>query len=138
MQRARFLLDRSVGGRVLVSRLRDAGWDAGWDARTLAEEYGDAAAQSMRDEDWIEAGTRAGYILLAKDHRVAMRPLEAFAIYVNDARVIAFVHGDLTAQTMGDLCLAHETGIHRLANVQAPFVFSLGAGGLRRRKLYAP
>jgi len=49
--------------------------DAGWDARTLAEEYGDAAAQSMRDEDWIEAGTRAGYILLARDHHVAMRPL---------------------------------------------------------------
>lgn len=134
MRRARFLLDRSVGGRALVSRLREAGWDA----RTLAEEYGDAVAQALRDEEWIAAGTRSGYILLAKDHRVAVRPLEAQAIYMNDARVIAFVHGDITAQEMGDLCLQHEAAVHRLADVQAPFVFSLGRGGLRRRKLYAP
>lgn len=130
----RFLLDRSVGGRVLVARLREAGWDV----RTLAEEYGDARAQQMKDEEWIAAGTEAGFLLLAKDHRVAVRPLEARAIYMHDARVIAFVHGDLTSRVMGDLCLEHEKAIHRLATVRAPFVFSLGVGGLRRRKLYAP
>ncbi|WP_136586043.1 hypothetical protein [Microbacterium hydrothermale] len=109
----RFLLDRPVGGRVLVARLREAGWDA----RTLAEEYGDARAQQMKDEEWIAAGTEAGFLLLAKDHRVAVRPLEARAIYMHDARVIAFVHGDLTSRVMGDLCLKHEKAIHRLATI---------------------
>ncbi len=132
-ERARFLLDRSVGGRALVTRLRGAGWDA----RTLAEEYGDARAQRMRDEEWIAAGTESGFLLLAKDHRVTVRPLEARAIYMNDARVIAFVHGYLTARVMGDLCLEHEKPMHRLASVRAPFVFSLGVSGLRQRKLYA-
>lgn len=67
MQDARFLLDRSVGGRILIARLRSAGWDA----RTLAEQYGDERAQRMRDEEWIAEGTRSGFVLLAKDHRVA-------------------------------------------------------------------
>ena len=134
MIRARFLLDRSVGGRALVTRLRDAGWDA----RTLAEEYGDAQAQRMSDEEWISSGTSQGYILLAKDHRVASRPLEALAIYMNDARVVAFARGDITAAAMGDLCLAHAEAIHRLANVRPPFVFSLGVNGLRRKHLNAP
>jgi hypothetical protein len=95
MAAARFLLDRSVGGRLLVTRLRDAGWDA----RTLAEEYGDARAQAMRDEEWIADGTRSGYVLLAKDHRVASRPLEAQAIYMHEARVVAFARGELAASS---------------------------------------
>lgn len=131
MNAARFLLDRSLGGKVLIARLRGAGWDA----RTLAEEYGDQRAQAMRDEEWIAAGTAAGYLLLAKDHRVASRPLEAQAIYLHDARVIAFKSGELTGAQMGDICLAHERGIHRLASVNPPFVFSLSATGLRRKHL---
>ena len=131
MSSARFLLDRSLGGKVLVARLREAGWDA----RTLAEEYGDTRAQVMRDQAWIAEGTRAAYILLAKDHRIASRPLEAQAVYLNDARVIAFSRGDLTGRQMGDICLAHERAIHRLASVNPPFVFSLSASGLRRKHL---
>jgi hypothetical protein len=131
---ARFLLDRSVGGRLLVTRLRVAGWNA----RTLAEEYGDERAQGMRDEEWIASGTRAGYVLLAKDHRVASRPLEARAVCMNEARVIAFARGELTARAMGDLCLEHERAIHRLASVAPPFVMSLSERGLRRKRLNYP
>lgn len=134
MSAARFLLDRSVGGRILVARLREAGWDA----RTLAEEYGDERAQRMRDEEWIAAGTESGFVLLAKDHRVASRPLEALAIYMHDARVVAFAKGELTAGAMADLCLQHESAIHRLAGVHPPFVFSLSTRGLARKHLNAP
>lgn len=119
---------------MLVARLRDAGWDA----RTLAEEYGDHRAQMMSDQEWIAAGTQAGYILLAKDHRIASRPLEAQAVYFNDARVIAFSRGDLTGAQMGDICLTHEKAIQRLGSVNPPFVFSLSASGLRRKHLNIP
>jgi hypothetical protein len=131
---ARFLLDRSVGGRLLIGRLRDAGWDA----RTLAEEYGDARAQQMPDEEWIAAGTHAGFVLLAKDHRVATRPLEARAIHVNDARMVTFARGELTAEAMAGLCLRYERAIHRLARVQPPFVMALSETGLRRKHLNLP
>ncbi|WP_439692631.1 hypothetical protein ACRQ4B_17330 [Curtobacterium sp. SP.BCo] len=134
MQDARFLLDRSVGGRISIARLRSAGWDA----RTRAEQYGDERAQRMRDEEWIAEGTRSGFVLLAKDHRVATRPLEAHAISVNDARVITFTRGELTAVQMGDLCLRHEAAIHRLAQVQPPFVMALNEAGLRRKRLNLP
>ncbi|SFG00869.1 hypothetical protein SAMN05216329_3585 [Curtobacterium sp. YR515] len=131
MSQARFLLDRSVGGRLLIARLREGGWNA----RTLAEEYGDDRAQRMPDEEWIAEGTRSGYVLLAKDHRVATRPLEARAIYVHDARVVTFARGELTALEMGDLCMRHERAIHRLAQVQPPFVMALSETGLRRKRL---
>ncbi|MDQ0615253.1 uncharacterized protein with PIN domain [Microbacterium sp. W4I4] len=134
MTAARFLLDRSLGGRLLIARLRDAGWDA----RTLAEEFGDARAQAMSDEEWIASGTASGFVLLAKDHRIASRPLEALAIYMHDARAIAFANGNLTATQMGDLCLEFEKPIHRMASAQPPFVMSLGKGGLRRKNLNAP
>lgn len=134
MGECRFLLDRSVGGRLLVARLRAAGWDA----VTLAEYFGDERAQGMADEEWIAAGTQAGFILLAKDHRIASRPLEAQAVHVNDARVVTFARGELTAAQMGDLCLRHEAAIHRLARVQPPFVMALTEAGLRRKRLNAP
>lgn len=130
----RFLLDRSLGQRALVNRLRDAGWDA----RTLAEEYGDKRAQRMSDEEWIGAGAIAGYFLLAKDHRIAARPLEAHAIYAHEARVVVFARGDLSAGQMGDMCLQYCEQIIRLAAAPGPFVFSLAAHGLSRKRLNAP
>jgi uncharacterized protein with PIN domain len=131
---ARFLLDRSLGQRVLADRLRGAGWDV----RTLADEFGDERAQRMNDEEWIGEGATAGYFLLAKDHRIAARPLEAHAIYVHDARVIVFARGDLTAPQMGDLCVQYGEKIHALRAAPGPFVFSLSAHGLARKRLNAP
>ncbi|MFE4468680.1 hypothetical protein ACFRFH_07665 [Leifsonia sp. NPDC056824] len=131
---ARFLLDRSLGQRKLLARLREAGWEA----TTLADQFGDSRAQRMLDEEWIAEGTRLGFVLLAKDHRIATVPLEASCIYLNDARVVTFARGDLTAEQMGDICLAHEKAIHRLATVQGPFVFSVSANGLRRKRLNWP
>lgn len=134
MSSVRFLLDRSLGGRKLVARLREASWDA----VTLAECFGDARAQQMGDEEWIGEGTRAGFLLVAKDHRVASRPLEARAIYMHDARMVAFARGDITADDMAELCLTHEKAIFRLASVQPPFVFSLAQQGLQRKHLNWP
>lgn len=134
MATARFLLDRSLGGRKLVTALRAAGWDA----VTLAEQFGDRRAQQMNDEEWIGEGTSLGFLLLAKDHRVATRPLEARAIYMHDARLIAFARGDLTADEMIELCLIHAGAIHRLAAVHPPFVFSVTQHGMRRKRLNWP
>lgn len=130
----RFLLDRSFGQRALVATLRDAGWDA----VTLAEQFGDARAQRMGDEEWIGEGARAGYFLLAKDHRIASRPLEAYAIYVHDAKVVTLSRGDLTSAQMGRIFLSHTAQIAELAAARGPFVFSLSDNGLKRRRLNAP
>ncbi len=116
MDGCRFLLDRSVGGRLLIARLA-----SGWDAVTLAEQFGDERAQRMADEEWIAAGTRAGFVLLAKDHRIASRPLEALAVHVNDARVVTFARGELTAAQMGTsaCCTSpRSTGSHGAAPVR--------------------
>jgi hypothetical protein len=119
---------------VLPTRLRESGWDV----RTLAEEFGDQRAQRMPDEEWIGEGAKAGYILLAKDHRLASRPLEAYSIYAHDARVVVFARGDLTAEQMGNLCVQYELRIHALALAPGPFVFSISFHGVARKRLNAP
>ena len=112
MNQARFLLDKSLGQLILPSRLRDA--------------------------VWIGEGAKAGYMMLAKDHRLATRPLEAYAIYAHDAKVVVFARGDLTAGKMGDLCIQYEQKIHGLALAPGPFVFSISAHGIARKRLNAP
>jgi hypothetical protein len=92
----------------------------------------------MPDEEWIGEGAKAGYILLAKDHRLASRPLEAYCIYANDARVVVFARGDLTAEQMGNLCVQYELRIHALALAPGPFVFSISFHGVARKRLNAP
>jgi len=92
----------------------------------------------MRDEEWIGEGTLAGFVLLAKDHKIASRPLEAHAIYHHDARVIVFARGDLTALRMGDLCIEFSEKIHEVALGRGPFVYSLASHGLARKRLNAP
>ena len=92
----------------------------------------------MQDEEWISEGAKAGYILLAKDHRLSTRPLEAYAIYAHDAKVVVFARGDMTAATMGDLCLKYEQKILGLALAPGPFVFSIAAHGIVRKRLNAP
>lgn len=59
-------------------------------------------------------------------------------MHVNDARVIAFARGDLTAAAMGDLCLRYEAAIHRVARARPPFVMALSETGLRRKHLNVP
>jgi uncharacterized protein with PIN domain len=134
MSQVRFLLDRSLGQIALPTRLRGAGWKV----RTLAEEFGDKRAQQMQDEEWIGEGAKAGFMLLAKDHRLASRPLEAYAIYAHDAKVVVFARGDLTADAMGDLCLKYTDKIHDLALAPGPFVFSIAVHGVTRKRLNAP
>lgn len=92
----------------------------------------------MRDEEWISLGASAGFVLLAKDHRIASRPLEAHAIYHHDARVIVFARGDMTATRMGDLCIEHADKIHEVSLGRGPFVYSIAAHGLVRKRLNAP
>ena len=92
----------------------------------------------MQDEEWIGEGAKAGYMMLAKDHRLAARPLEAYAIYAHDAKVVVFARGDLTAGKMGDQCIQYEQKIHGLALAPGPFVYSISAHGIARKRLNAP
>lgn len=46
--------------------------------------------------------------------------------------------GDLTAKQMGDLCVQYEQRIYQLALAPGPFVFSISAHGVARKRLNAP
>lgn len=135
MNEHRFLLDRSLGGRLVATTLREAGWDA----ITLAQRFGDVDAQRMSDEEWIGTGTREGYVLLTKDGRVASRPLEAQAIYMHDARVFALPRADMTGPAMAQAFVQATAAIMRCCSrEQGPFVMVVRDGRLRRKRLVYP
>lgn len=135
MTEHRFLLDRSLGGRIVVTSLLEAGWDA----TTLAQRFGDVEAQQMSDEAWIGTGAMEGYVLLTKDSRVATRPLEAQAIYMHDARVFALPRADMTGQAMAQQFVQATDAIMRCCSREpGPYVMVVSDGRLRRKHLGYP
>ena len=87
-----FFLDRGLGSKVVAGGLRDFGWRV----ITMDERYGATESQLVKDVDWIRAASRAGDVILAKDRAMAKKPLEAEAIYYNEARVFVLSSSRVT------------------------------------------
>lgn len=62
-----FLIDRSLGRLEVAMALRSAGLTV----RTLADVYGEEAAQETEDTEWIRLAAERGWIVLCKDDRFA-------------------------------------------------------------------
>src|ERR1022692_3311469 len=79
-----FLIDRSLGRLLLPAALRDAGLIV----RTLADVYGEVAAQDVEDRDWIALAAQNDWVVLCKDDRIRRRRAERDALI--EGRVRAF------------------------------------------------
>src|SRR6266699_2922851 len=79
-----FLIDRSLGRVLLPAALREAGLIV----RTLADVYGETAAQDVADSKWISLAAQNNWVVLCKDDRIRRRPAERDAL--TEGRVRAF------------------------------------------------
>ncbi|MGH3902700.1 MAG: hypothetical protein ACRDTE_00635 [Pseudonocardiaceae bacterium] len=130
-----FFLDRGLGSVVVPGALR--AW--GWQLTTMDERYGAEVSQCVSDADWIGEAARRGEVLLCKDRAIARGPVEAMAVYYNDARVFALAHAGVTGPDMADLFLAAERRIVRMAGrATGPYVVSVSRDVLRRLRLAYP
>ncbi|WP_353647952.1 hypothetical protein ABLG96_13850 [Nakamurella sp. A5-74] len=122
----RFFIDRSMGAHDIPDGLRRAGWDL----VTMRERYGEHAGQRLADPPWIADATRQGELIITKDHRVAKREAEARTIYMHDARVFAFPHGNFTGLQMLNSLIDAQVAIFRWGHrVPGPFVATIRPGG---------
>jgi len=64
-----FFVDRSLG-KSIVEGLRATGLTV----RSMADVYGDARAQRLRDEVWLRDAGKNGWIVLTKDDAIRRRP----------------------------------------------------------------
>src|SRR5690348_11434638 len=67
-----FLIDRSLSQVLLPAWLRDAGLIV----RTLAEVYGEQAAQEAEDADWLSLAGEHSWVVLCKDDHIRRRPAD--------------------------------------------------------------
>lgn len=127
----RFFTDRGIGSHIVPEGLRRAGWNV----VTMDERYGTQRSQSVADETWIRDASREGDVLIAKDRRVAKRPLEAAVIRESRARVFVITSAQITGVDMLERLLRNEGAIRRQAGERGPYVFGVDVGRLHRIRL---
>lgn len=117
-----FFVDRSLGGKFVVVALRDAG------AQVVALD--DVFAQDTPDVDWLaEAGVR-GWIVLTKDAAIRRHPHEKAMFRQARVRVFTLARQNLMGREMAELFVKVLPGMRRrVAEVPAPFVFSISRNG---------
>lgn len=130
-----FFLDRGLGSRIVAEVLRDAGWRV----ETMDERYGKAESQRIEDVQWISEATANGDVLLCKDLRITVNPLEAQCLYMNSAWVFGIPNGNLRGPQMAALYLRYRQEIFDMSKrASGPFVVAVSPEGLRRRRLAYP
>ena len=76
-----FFVERSLGGKVILEVLREAGY--------IVHTHADHFAPDCPDPEWLHAVGQRGWIVLTKDARIRYRPRERATLL--DARVKAFI-----------------------------------------------
>lgn len=89
----------------------------------------------VKDGDWIGEASRAGNVILAKDRAMAKKPLEAEAIYYNEARIFVLSSSHVTGAQMLDWFLRNSRSIERMAAQPGPFVFGVYENRIGRIRL---
>jgi len=129
-----FFVDRGLGSQIVAGGLRLAGWQV----TTMDERYGPDESQRVKDVDWIADASQRGEVLLAKDRAMAKKPLEAEAIFYNDARVFIIASAQITGPQMLQRLVGNAARIERLASIPGPFVFGVYEDRVERIYLNYP
>ena len=87
---------------------------AGEQVHTLAEVFGEEAAQQLEDESWIAHAGLRGWAALTKDKRIRHRPVEREAVLVHRVPLFALSNGNLGFTEMAAAFMAAMSSIHRI------------------------
>jgi len=121
-----FFVDRSLGGRIVVDALRNAG------AYVIAHD--DRFAADTPDVEWLSEAGQRNWLVLTKDSAIRRNPHEKAMIRNARVRVFALTRKDLRGQEMAEIFVAALPGmLTRTAKVAAPFVFSISKAGVFQR-----
>jgi len=109
---------------------------AGWALETMDERFGSKRSPSIKDTQWIEDAANRGDVILCKDLRIAVNPLEAAVVHRTSARAFGLARRDIDGPTMVDYFLNHQAQIFGMASrAEGPYVVSVSLNGLRRVRL---
>jgi hypothetical protein len=127
-----FLIDRSLGRIQLPAALRAEGLIV----HTLAEVYGEAAAQEVPDVDWIALASARDWIVLCKDDRIRRRPAELRALIDGKVRVFCLTNANLGFAGQAAYFVANMNRIIQASRRPGPYLFGIYKDHIR--KLWPP
>lgn len=123
--RPTFYVDRCLGGKAIVNALRTAG--------ATVEAHDDHFAQAAEDVEWIPVVAANGWVILTKDKNIRRNRGEREALLLSHARVFTLTSGNMRGADMAALFVGHLAEMEHISGSQpAPFVYTIGPGGLYR------
>lgn len=123
-----FLIDRSLGRLALVTTLRSAGLVV----RTLADVYGEEAAQETEDTEWIKLASERGWIVLCKDDRIRRRPAERDALIEGSVRVFCLTNANLAFADQAAYFMVNRHRIIQAATKPGPYLYGVYKDGIKK------
>lgn len=122
LERLTVFVDRSLGSKRFVARLRALGIDA------IAHD--ERFSSTASDAEWLTEAGANGWVVITKDKSIRWRPLEKEAFTAAGTRVFAFAQGN---QTMTEMLEVFERALPRiertLSEETAPFVATIAGSG---------
>lgn len=122
----RFLLDRSLGSKVVPTILREAGFDV----VTLADVYGEDQAQQTDDPVWLAYAGERDLVVLGADDRIRYRAEERNAMAGGMLRSFTITNASLKAETAAGWYVTHRHRILQRCRKPGPYVYGVYADRL--------
>ena len=116
-----FFVDRSRGSDAVPAALRAVGADV----VRMRELWGEKAAQSLLDTEWISRLAGVSPIVLMKDDRIRYRPAEQRAFQQAGLRGFVLTNGNLNRAEMAAYFLTNLHAIRRLAAAPGPYIYGV-------------
>jgi len=115
-------IERSLGGRIVIAALREAGY--------VVHAHAEHFAPDCPDVDWLRVAGERGWAVLTRDSRIRHRPGEKRALL--QAHVRAFIltgKSGTGEQTAGSILRALPRIRQIVGSTPAPFIAHIWKGG---------
>jgi hypothetical protein len=126
-----FFVDRSLG-KSIVAGLRAAGLQV----LSMADVYGEKAAQLLPDEVWLRDAGENDWVVLTKDDVIRRRPAERDALTEAEVRVFCLTNRNMRAAAQTERFVANRHRIVRQARKPGPYIY--GVYDKRLQRLWPP
>lgn len=119
---ATFVVDRSLGGKIVAAALRSAG--------AVVKVHDGHFKKDDPDELWLTKVGASGWVALTKDEQILHRPAEIVALFEAATAVFALVGGDLKGTEIARAWIAALPVMRDvIAQADVPFVARVHADG---------
>jgi len=123
-----FLIDRSLGRIEVPAALRAVGLTV----HTLADVFGEEAAQETEDVTWIRLAATRGWVVLCKDDRIRRRPAERQALMDGKVRVFCLTNASLGFADQAAYFVGNRFRIIQAARKPGPYLYGVYRDGISR------